>query len=241
MKMIWEVLVQTFISFFSTLLITRVLGRKQVAQLTLTEYINGITFGSIAATLATDLGQESWPHFVGLVLFGALTYLISYISLKSRKAPKLIYGEPILVVQDGKILEKNLSKFHYNVDDLTHLLRKKDVFNIGDVKYAILETTGEISVIKVAPKENVKIGDLNLVVDQEELNTEVIVTGHIIYENLKKRNLSVPWLLDQLKVMMTYDIQDIYYATIDKNNKLYIDYVRDQLQKPANITEKKTE
>lgn len=234
-----QVIIQTLLSFFSILIITKLLGRQQVAQLTMHEYINGITFGSIAATLATDLNQESWPHFLGLILFGALTFLMSYTSLKSRNVSKLIDGEPILVIQDGHILEKNLSKFYYNVDDLTHLLRKKDVFNIEDVKYAILETTGEISIMKLPEKESVKVENLNLSVKGEDLNTDIIITGNIVYENLKKRNLTVKWLLSQLKMMGIRDIKDIYYATINKDKKIYIDLINDNLQKSIDISDKK--
>lgn len=233
-----ETIIQTLLSFFSILFITRILGRQQVAQLTVHEYINGITFGSIAATLATDLNENTWVHLIGLFLFGALTYLMSYISLKNRSLSKVIQGEPILVIQDGHILEKNLSRFHYTVDDLTHLLRKKDVFNVSDVKYAILETTGEISVVKVAQKENVKVGDMSLNTNQEELNTDIIVTGNIIYENLKKRNLSSKWLMGELKKLRVKDIKDIYYATLDKNNQIYLDYLDDNLNNPIDITEK---
>jgi uncharacterized membrane protein YcaP (DUF421 family) len=143
----------------------------------------------------------------------------------------------VLVIQDGRILEKNLSRFHYNVDDLTHLLRQKDVFNILDVKYAILENTGEISILKVAGKENVKVEDMNLKIDQEELITDIIVTGVIIYDNLKKRNVSVKWLTSQLKMMGVKDIKDIYYATLDKDKKIYIDYYSDNLPNPVDITE----
>lgn len=240
LKTLIEVVLQTFLSFFSILFITRILGRQQVAQLTIHEYITGITFGSIAATLATDLGQESWPHLVGLFLFGALTYLMSYINMKNRTASKIIQGEPVLVIQDGHILEKNLHRFHYTIDDLTHLLRKKDIFDVNDVKYGILETTGELSIVKVAQKGNVKVEDLHLSVEQEELNTDIIVTGNIIYENLKKRNLSVKWLLNQLKNMGVKDIKDIYYSSIDKDNKIYLDFVRDDLKYPIDITESKT-
>jgi uncharacterized membrane protein YcaP (DUF421 family) len=237
LRVLIEVVFQTFLSFFSIFIIARILGRQQVAELTFHEYINGITFGSIAAALATDLDGKSWPHLVGLILFGALTYLMSYISMKSRRAAKFLQGEPVLVVQDGHILEKNLSKFNYTVDELTHLLRKKDTFNITDVKYAILETTGELSVLKIAGKENVKVEDLNLSVKQEELVTDIIVTGNIVYENLGKRNVSSKWLLSQLKMMGVKDIKDIYYATLDKDNTIYIDYVNDKLQKPADITD----
>lgn len=239
MKDLIDILLQTLIAFFAILFITRILGRQQVAQLTVHEYINGITFGSIAATAATDLGQSTWGHIIGLFLFGALTLLMTYISKKNRALSKVIQGEPVLVIQDGHILEKNLSRFHYTVDDLTHLLRKKDVFNIQDVKYAILETTGELSVMKVAQKENVKAEDMNLNTTQEELHTDIIVTGNIIFDNLKKRNISVKWLTGQLKMMGVKDIKDIYYAELDKDKKIYIDYFNDDLNNPIDITETK--
>lgn len=232
-----DIALQTIIAFFAILLIARILGRQQVAQLTVFEYINGITFGSIAATVATDLGQSTWGHIIGLFIFGALTFLMAYMSKKNRSISKIIDGEPILVIQDGHILEKNLGRFNYTVDDLTHLLRKKDIFNIQDVKYAILETTGEISVVKVALKENIKIENMNLQSTQEELITDIIVTGKIIYENLKKRKITVDWLTRQLKTMGVKNINDVYYATLDKDKKIYIDYLNDNLQNPADITE----
>jgi uncharacterized membrane protein YcaP (DUF421 family) len=232
-----DIVLQTLISFFAILFIARILGRQQVAQLTVYEYINGITFGSIAATVATDLGQSTWGHIVGLFLFGALTLLMAYLSRRSRGISKVIQGEPVLVIQDGHILEKNLGIYHYTIDDLTHLLRKKDIFNIQDVKYGILETTGELSVMKVAQKENVKVEDMNLKTAQEELSTDIIVTGNIIYDNLRKRDISVKWLTGQLKMMGIKDIKDIYYATLDKDKKIYIDSYNDNFSNPVDITE----
>lgn len=237
MKTFVEVAIQTFLSFFSILFITRFLGRQQVSELTIHEYINGITFGSIAATLATDINQKTWSHLLGLMLFGILTYIISVISTKSRKISKIIQGEPILVIQDGKILEKNLLRFHYSIDELNHLLRKKDVFDVTDVKYGILETTGEISIIKKAQKEYIKAEDMDIKPKQTELLTDIIVTGNIIYENLRKRNLSVKWLVGQIHMMGIKDIKDIFFASIDSNNKLYIDRIEDMLPKPTDITE----
>ena len=98
-----------------------------MAQLTFSEYINGITFGSIAATLATDMDQKTYQHFIGLILFGILTGVVSYISLKKRSFRKVVEGEPIIVIQDGKILEKNLKRIRYSTDELETLLREKDV------------------------------------------------------------------------------------------------------------------
>ncbi|WZL72180.1 DUF421 domain-containing protein [Clostridiaceae bacterium 35-E11] len=229
MKIMIEIVLQTLLAFFGILFITRILGRQQVAQLTMHEYINGITFGSIAATLATDVNQRTWHHLIGLILFGILTFLISYLNTKSRIFSKVVQGEPVLVIQDGKILEKNLTRFRYTVDDLTHLLRKKDIFDMTKVKYGILETTGELSVIKVAQEENVKISDLNLQTKQEDLPIEVIVTGNIIYQNLQKKNLTAKWLFTQLKMMGVKDLKEVFYASIDGSNRLYIDKMEDRL------------
>ena len=108
LKVIIEIIIQTLLAFFSIWFITRILGRKQIAQLTVYEYINGITFGSIAATLATDLSQRTWHHLIGLFLFGILTWLMSWISIKNDAVNQLLQGEPVIVIEDGKILEKNL-------------------------------------------------------------------------------------------------------------------------------------
>ncbi len=228
MKVAIEVVMQTILSFFSILFITRLLGRQQISQLTMQEYVNGITFGSIAATLATDVNQRTWQHMIGLFLFGALTFLVSYISGKNLKLARVIQGEPLVVIKDGRILEKNLGKFHYTIDDLYHLLRKKDIFNINNVKYGILETTGEISVIKVSHKDTVTLGDLNMLGEQDDIKTEVIVTGNIIYENLASRNLTAQWLIDQLKMYGITDIREVFYANLDSNNRLYVDKYKDQ-------------
>jgi uncharacterized membrane protein YcaP (DUF421 family) len=237
MTTIAEVFLQTILAFFTIFFIARILGRQQVGQLTLYDYINGITFGSIAATLATDLNQRTWHHLLGLVLFGSLTFLMQYICLKHRGVSKIIQGEPVLVIQDGKILEKNLARFHYTIDDLTHLLRKKDVFDIASVKYGILETTGEISVLKMASKEFIKAEDINLQTKQEDLPTEIIVTGNIIYENLQRRGLTAKWLLDQLKMMNVVDIKEVVYASVDSSKRIYIDRQADHLRNSEDITE----
>lgn len=235
MKVGIEVALQTLLAFFSILFITRILGRKQLSQLTVYEYINGITFGSIAGTLATDINQRTWQHLIGLLIFGILTYIISYICMVSRKAAEVIEGEAVLVIEDGKILEKNLQKFHYTSNDLNHLLRQKDIFDLKNVKYGILETTGEISIVKVAEQENVKVSDMGITGKEEELQTEIIIMGGIIYENLEKRNISAKWLIGQLKTMGIKDIREVFYASIDKDKQIYVDKMDDHLDSDLDI------
>ena len=156
------IFVQAAVSFVILLILTRLIGKQQVSQLTYYEYINGITFGSIAANMATDSFDKFGDHLVGLLTYGVLTFLAALVALKSRKMRKLINGEPVVVIQDGKILENNLRKMKLNLDEFTMLLRLKDIFDFTQVKLAIIEPSGGLSVIKKSEYENVERRDLKL-------------------------------------------------------------------------------
>ena len=233
-----EIVLQTLLSFFAIMFITRILGRQQVAQLTLYEYINGITVGSIAANLATDVSQRTWQHLMGLMIYGALTFLVASFVMKNRTASKIIQGEPVMVIQEGKILEKNLHRYHYTIDDLNVLLRRKNIFDIRDVKYAILEATGEISVMRKAEKQPVTHEDLIIQPAMiKELELEVVVTGTIIYENLRSRGLTAQWLINRLREESITSIKDVFYAVLSPENILFIDLYDDYLEKRKGISE----
>lgn len=237
MKVFLEVVVQTFLAFFSILYLARILGRQQVSQLTFHEYVNGITFGSIAATLATDTDQRTWQYFTGLILFGALTFLISYITMKSRTVSKVLDGEPILVIQNGKILEKNLKRARYNMDQINALLREENCLSPNDVQYGILEIDGKLSVVKRGDKRNVTVGDLDIPPSVETIPTELVLGGQIIYENLRKKNIDGRTLLSELKKQGVNRIAEVMYASMDQNNKLYVDKFDDELTRKIDISE----
>lgn len=237
MKIFIEVIVQTFLAFFSILYIARILGRQQISQLTFHEYINGITFGSIAATLATDVDQRTWQHLIGLILFGALTFSVSYITMKSRTISKVLEGEPLLVIQNGKILEKNLKRARYHMDELNVLLREADCFSPDDVEYGLLEINGNLSVIKRGDKRNVTVGDLSLQPSPETISTELIIGGQIIYDNLRKMNIDGKTLLNELKMYGVNRINEVSYASMDHSGKLYVDKFDDKLTEKLDMSE----
>ncbi|MDD2400862.1 MAG: DUF421 domain-containing protein [Clostridia bacterium] len=237
MKIYLEIIIQTFLAFFAILFITRLLGRQQISQLTFYEYINGITFGSIAAALATDLDNRTMQHFIGLILFGLLTGAFSFISLKSRSFRKVIEGEPVLIIQNGKILEKNLKRVSYNIDELNVLLRQNNCLSPEDVEYGMLEINGQLSIFKKNEKRNVTMEDLKITSQSEAIPTEVILGGQIIYENLKKKELSGKDLLNKLKSYGVGKIEEVMYATIDQNGKLYVDKYEDKLQADIDFSE----
>jgi uncharacterized membrane protein YcaP (DUF421 family) len=233
-----EVIFQTLLAFAAILIYTRILGKQQVGQLTFFEYINGITFGSIAAALATDIDPDrTWLHFLGLTLFAALTWGAGYVALVSRPARKLISGEPTVVIHNGKILERNMRKMRYNIDELAMQLRQKNVFDIADVEYAILEPNGNLSVLLKSQKRPLTPADLQVPTEYEGVPTELIVDGEILFENLKQINLDEKWLEQQLKAQGVEDISQVDYAVLRSNGSLYVNLKKDQLTTPVDITD----
>jgi uncharacterized membrane protein YcaP (DUF421 family) len=238
LMVILEVFLQTFLAFFAILIFARILNKQQMAQLTFYDYVNGITFGSIAAMLASDVEQRTWQHLLGLALFAALTYLMSYISLKSRPLRKLLQGEPTILIHNGKILEGNMADLRYNLDDLTSQLREKDCFNIADVEFAIAEPNGSLTVLLKTQKQPVTPVDLNIPTSYCGISTELIMDGKIIYPNLDQENVDIKWLENELNKQGIYSVSEVMYASLDTAGNLYIDKKIDQLENIIDITDK---
>jgi len=232
MKEYIEIVIQTIFAFSAIFIFARLIGKKQISELTFHDYINGITFGSIAATMSTDLSQHTWQYFVALFLFGLLTFILQYISIKTRLGEKIIEGEPVVIIHEGKILEENLKKTRFNFDDLTQALRKKSIFNIKDVHYAILETDGSVSILPNADKKELTPKDLNLQGQEETIKSELIIEGKLIKSNLEQHGLTEEWLRNKLKEYNIDNIEDVVLARYNPlDETLYIDLKDDKLGK----------
>lgn len=213
---------QTSLVFFSLLIFTRLLGKTQVGQLTFYEYINGITMGSIAATIAAEDSGKVWSHYYDLVLFVALTFCISTLTMKSRPLRKILEGTPTMVINDGRIIEENMHNMRYDLDELTSQLRQQGILDIDEVKYAILETSGELSVVKKMKSQTLTKNDINLHQADPALPVELVMDGAIVEANLKSHNKSHTWLKDQLLAQGVVSLSEVTYAVIDSKGKLYI-------------------
>lgn len=217
------VVVRGTIAFFTLLIFARLLGKQQMANLTFFDYINGITIGSMAGTLATDLSTKAWAHWVGLATFVALTFLFQFVTLKNRKLAQVVDGQPVTVIANGKILEKNLARSRIKIDDLLMMLRQKNIFDITQVAYAIYEPDGSLSVLPKAEYQPVTPKDLGLSVEPAGLMTELIVDGHVLEENLSKRNKDKAWLKRQLKAQGVGDVKEVSLAALLPGGRLYVD------------------
>ncbi len=229
------VLVRSIIGFFSLLIFAKILGKQQISQLTFFDYALGITIGSIAATLTTDLSSRAWPHFVGLFVWAALGYLMQYITEKWRYAAKYIEGEPTIVIMNGKIMEDTLRKMKYTAADLMALLRNKDVFDLSQVDFAIIEPNGQLSVLKKPEYEPLTPKDMSIIKAPSGISTELIYDGVLIDQNLRQLNKTKKWLMDQLKMHEVKDISEVFLATLTPSGSLYIDKYDDHMVKITDI------
>ena len=224
------VLVRAIIGFFTLLIFTRMLGKQQVSQLTFFDYVVGITIGSTASTLTTDLTSRAWPHWVGLLTWALLCFILQLITIKSKTAEKFLDGEPTIVITNGKILEQSMKKFRYTIGDLLAQLRDKGIFDLDQVAYAVLEKDGQLSILKKTECDPVTPKDLKLKSSAASIDFEVIYDGSVVPENLKIINRNERWLMIKLKKQGITDFSEVFLATYNKSSGLHIDLYNDHIK-----------
>lgn len=222
--------VRGIIGFFTLLIFTRILGKQQVSQLTFFDYVVGITIGSTASSLTTDLTSRAWPHWVGLFTWTTLCFTLQLITLKSKTAEKYLDGQPTIIIANGKILEKSMKEFRYTIGDLLAQLRDKGIFDLDDVAFAVLEKDGQLSILKKTECDFVSPKDLKLKVSAASIDYEVIYDGSIIAENLTTINRNEKWLMNKLKKQGISDASEVFLATYNASSGLHIDLYEDHLK-----------
>lgn len=232
-----EIFIRGLAAFIMVLVITRVVGKSQIGQLTISDFVNAIVIGSIAAVMVTDLRENIWYYVVGMIVFGLLTLGAEYLSMKYRPARKLIEGEPTILVHNGKILEDNMKKLLYHVDDLTMQLRDKNIFNIADVEFAVSEPNGKLSVLLKSQKRSLTPHDLQLPTSYEGVSSELVIDGVIIQQNLKQNSLTEEWLYRELEKQGVKSVKDVMYASLDAGGHLYVDKKEDTMEYITDITD----
>ncbi|MBU3179657.1 DUF421 domain-containing protein [Clostridium psychrophilum] len=224
------VLIRGIIGFFTLLIFTRVLGKQQVSQLTFFDYVVGITIGSTASTLTTDLTSRAWPHWVGLLTWTILCLILQFITIKSKTAEKFLDGEPTIIITNGKILEQSMKKYRYTISDLLAQLRDKGIFDLDQIAYAVLEKDGQLSVLKKAEYDPVTPKDLNIKTTVACIDYEIIYDGSIIEKNLVIINKNEKWIINKLKKQGINDLSEVFLAIYNETSGLHIDLYKDHIK-----------
>lgn len=218
-----QVVVQTVITFFVLLTLTRFLGKKQLSHLTFFNYVTGITIGSIAANMVILKTIVFIKFLISLIVWCALTTLISYIALKSGKARTLLDGQPTIVIKKGKIDRKALANTKINLDDLTMMIRQYQVFSITEIDYAILEPNGMLSILRKPEFQSTQKTDLSIYPSAPAfIPIEIITDGKLLPRNLLEVGKTREWLDNELKKANVKTIQEVLYAEIQPDGNIFI-------------------
>nr|WP_232337083.1 DUF421 domain-containing protein [Lysinibacillus timonensis] len=219
----WEMILRSTLAFFTILLLARIIGKKQLSQLTFFHYITGITIGSIAAEISANTEIQFWDAIVSLIWWTVLTLLISYIAIKSTKARVLFDDRPTILIQNGTIIKHGMKKARLHTDELSMLLREQGIFSFDEVHYAVFETNGELSILKKPAKSPATKQDMKADITLPKyMPTIVISDGIINKKNLTELNLTEEWLLNKLRKKHVENVEDVYFAQVLENGSLYI-------------------
>lgn len=216
------VLIRSFATIIVLFLLAKIMGKKQISQLNLFDYIVGITIGSIAADISLDLNKQYFDGVICMVVFGLAQALVSYATLKSIKLRRFFSGTPSMIIEDGKIIEEGLKKVKFDINDLMEEMRGAGYFNVDEVAYAVMETNGKLSFLPKDDNKPVTKKDMNLKIIPSNLVANVVIDGKVMVNNLKALNKDEKWLYHELKVLGYNDLDEIILVTLDINDKAMI-------------------
>lgn len=217
----FNVFYQSLFSIIALLILTKLLGYRQVSQFSMFDYINGITIGSIAAEMAIDLEGNFLKPLLAMVVYAAFVILLSKISQKSIPLRRLINGKAIMLYQDGQIYNENLRKAKMDVDEFLVECRVNGYFDLSQIESAVLEPNGKISFLPVTEDRPATPKDLGIKPAQEEIFANIIIDGHIMKENLKHVGRDQNWLNQQLDGQNIKKPEDVFLAICDKQGNFY--------------------
>lgn len=216
-----DVILRALMSLLALFIVTKIIGKKQVSQLSLFDYVIGISIGNFAAEMTINTDSPEINGIVAVLVFGLVAYLVSYLTLKSIVLRRFFIGTPTILIQKGKIIEKNLKRSKMDMNDLLEQIRIDGYFDISEVDYAIMEANGKISVLPKKENKPVTLKDMQLKGEKQSLCANIIIDGKIMHGNLENMHKTEKWLLKQLNVKGK-KIEEILLATLDMEDKLIL-------------------
>lgn len=202
--------------------ITKMMGKKQISELNFFDYVVGITIGSIAADISLDIEKNMIAGIAALFIYGFISYIISFVSIKSILARRFFIGVPTVLVEKGKIIESGLKKSKIDVNDLLMEARENGYFNLDEIDYALMEVNGNISFLPKEKEKPVTKKDMKIKCSNEGLTVNAIIDSKYMANNMKAINKDKEWLDHELKVNGYDNYDNILLATIDNNYKVTI-------------------
>ena len=209
-------------SLFALFIFTNALGKKQINQLNMFDYVIGISIGNVVAEMTVNKEVVFLDGIIVMGIYSFISILISFITTKSIILRRIISGTPTTIIENGKIIEKSLLKTKLDINELLEEARIDGYFDISEIEYAIMESNGKISFLPKSKYKPVTCNDLKVKTNYKGICTNVVIDGKVMNNNLKSINKDRKWLLRRLDNLNYKDIKKLLLVTCDTNEKLTI-------------------
>lgn len=217
-----QIVILSVASIVTLFILTKLMGYRQMSQMSMFDYINGITIGSIAAEMATALDENPLHGVVAMTVYALFAVLLSFLSMKSIKLRRFIVGRPVILLNNGNIYEKNLRKAKIDINEFLTQCRVAGYFDVSKLQSAVLEADGRISFLPLSTERPLTAADVKLSPEQETMTANVVIDGHIMQKNLLHTGKDETWLHRQLKAQGADNVRDVLLASVDMQNKLTV-------------------
>lgn len=223
-------LVSLIILFF----ITKIIGKKQVSELSLFDYVIGISIGNFTAEMTMNFDGQYINGVVAMVTFGVVAYLVSIMSMKSIVIRRAVVGVPTVLIENGNVLLKSLKKVKIDINDLLEQARNAGYFDLEEIAFAMMEVNGKISFLAKDKYSNPTKNDLGIKLSKDNLTANIIIDSKLMEENISNTDRDRDWFIQQLKVKGYDTYESILLATY-KDNKITI--YRKDYREPSDVLE----
>lgn len=208
-------------------LVIKALGKKQISELNIFDYIIGLSLGNIAAEMTVNDDISIIEGLISMSVYGIFSLFVSFITEKSIYARRLITGEPVIIMENGKISREQLKKCKIDINDLLQDARESGYFNISEINYAIMEPSGKISFLPKNKFHPITPNDMKIKIDKGGITANLILDGKIMEDNIKTIGHDKKWLIDRLKKEGYDNPEDLLLVVCDYKENLSI-YKKDE-------------
>lgn len=218
------IILRTLFAYISVLIVLRLMGKREIGKLSIFDLVVSIMMADLAVLVIEDEKVSLIRGITPILVLMITQISLSFITLKNKRIRELVEGRPVILIKNGKIMDNEMKKQRYSIDDLLTQVREKSISSIAEVDMAILETSGKLSVFSKVSKSPVTKEDLGIKTNEfEGIPIPLVADGRTLSRNLKKINKDELWLKKQLAKRGHIDINDVYYASIDATGDFFID------------------
>ena len=217
-----EIILRSVMALVTLFFLTKLLGKKQISQLSVFEYIIGISVGSIAAEMSVNIDTSYIHGIISMTVYVLIVYGMSFLTIKSMTMRRIFTGTPSIIVEKGKILEKELKRCLLDVNDLLEECRNKGYFDLSQLEYVIMETSGKVSFLPKSDERPLKPKDLNLKPSYDALLANVVIDEKVMQKNLATIKKDDKWLMKRLKKQGYRTLDNILLVTVDATETITV-------------------